>query len=429
MPVYEEVPWRINVFAGQVYSACGMRGWCFDNQRNFIFTTSTHQQELLNILRISGCLDYAYDHFAGQKLPFILSDSMGLMWLGEFFHQVEQNSLLFLFGPVFLSHASVKGIEASLSGMNLSVAVRSGLVRILQQIPVVPLAMLQQYALMMHFTITEETIRTGDILFQPARINNSGSRESVDLNKLEYYNIEEVRTVEQMLLQFVRDGNTNYRKVWEQIVGPLPQDNFQTGVPMREVKDTLLIFTALCSRAAIEGGLAPKTAKSMENHYISQLEKAETATELTLIQNAMMDDFTARVNQGKQNPQISQTVHQCFDYVKNNLLQDFSLADIARAVGYTEYYLTKKFQKETGIRLIDYIKDMRIDHAKIWLMSTSKSIQEISDQMHFGTRFYFSKVFRERVGMTPAAFRNKMRTAASGQTGRQGNDENDETES
>lgn len=412
LPV-EDVSVRINIFAGQVYSACGMRGWCFGADREYIFTTSAHQKELLAILGISGCLNYAYDHFASSLVPFILSDEMGLMWLGEFSTQPNQAGLLFLFGPVFHSHASVKNIETSLEDLNLSIAMRSGMVQILQQIPVVPLAMLQHYALMLHFTVTEESIRPAAILFQPARSSKAGSADSIDLQNLENLNIEDVRAIEQLLLQFVRNGNTNYRKVWEQVVAPLTNDKFQTGNPLRETKDTLLIFTALCSRAAIDGGLTPKTAKSMENYYISCIEKATSTTELTLINSAMLDDFTSRVSENRRNSKISQPIHQTFDYVKDNLLKNFALTDLAGAVGYTEYYLTKKFQKETGVRLIDHIKNMRIDLAKIWLVSTSKNIQEISDQLHFGTRFYFSKVFKERVGLTPAAYREKMRWPAS----------------
>ncbi len=73
-----DIPNRINFFSGQIYSACGMRGWCFDRTGKFIFTTSSHEKELLTMLEISGCLKYAYENFIDSKLPFILSDRIGL---------------------------------------------------------------------------------------------------------------------------------------------------------------------------------------------------------------------------------------------------------------------------------------------------------------------------------------------------------------
>ena len=81
-------------------------------------------------------------------------------------------------------------------------------------------------------------------------------------------------------------------------------------------------------------------------------------------------------------------------------------------MGYTEYYLSRKFQQEMGIRLLDYIKNVRLEYAKVWLLSTDKSIQEISEQLRFGTRNYFTRVFKEKTGKTPAAYRDENRGQA-----------------
>jgi AraC-like DNA-binding protein len=409
-----DIPNRINFFSGQIYSACGMRGWCFDRTGKFIFTTSSHEKELLTMLEISGCLKYAYENFIDSKLPFILSDRIGLTWLGEFSYDEDMPHLLFLMGPVFISTASIKGVESALAGMNISIPVRQGFTQILQQIPVIQLSMLLQYAIMLHFTLSEETIRSNSVQFQPIQVQEREVRESEGLKYLEdNMNNEQVRSVEQMLLQFVREGQSGYEANWQQVVPVDAVDNYKTGNPLRESKNTHIIFTALCARAAIDGGLSAVTAKSMENYYISMIEKISNVSELGEIHNNMMKDFISRVAEARRNPQISQTVHQCYDFVHENLLTEFTLEDIAKAVGYTEYYLTKKFYKETGIRLVDYVKDARIEHAKIWLQTTNKTIQEISEQMHFGTRNYFSRVFREKTGMTPAAYRERMRTAVA----------------
>ena len=302
----EDVPHRMNLLAGQVYSACGMRGWCFGADRQLIFSTSANQDELMTFLGISGCLRYAFECFLGSHRPFIVSDKIGLMWLGEFGHdELDSPKLLFLLGPVFLSHASVQSLESALVGMNLSVAMRSGMVHILQRIPVVSLSMLIQYALMLHFTITEEVIRSGDVLYQPASTGSKGDPIEINRQSLELMNNETVRSVEQILLQHVRDGNSNYWKVWEQVVGKRDSERQNLDRPFRETKDMLLIFTALCARAAIEGGLSPLTAKNLENHYVGLIEKAETQLDVVTAHKAMIDDFIKRVGQSKVNQQLS----------------------------------------------------------------------------------------------------------------------------
>ncbi len=405
----EDVARRILIYSGQVHAAAGMSGWCFNHQKNLLVTTSSHEEELHSVLKASACLDYAFDHYRSSDKPFVLSDSLGLVWLGEFSNRVDAQDLLFLFGPVFLNYASVSGLESNLQNMHLSVSMRSGIVQILHNIPVVPLSTLINNALMLHFTMTEEDIKSNDILFQTSPVD---SKSKLNPANLERYSSDQVRTVEQMLLQFVREGNTNYYKIWEQVVAPTDaSDDFETGNPIREMKDELLIFTALCSRAAIEGGLPASTAKSLENKYIGEIESANTATDLISTNSKMMDDFVTRVQQTHANPQISQTVNQCFDFIDANLLRDFTLDELAAAVGYTKYYLSKKFAKETGISLNEYIKKRRIDQAKIWLLTTGRKIQDISDDLHFGTRNYFSKVFFEQVGLTPAAYRAKRQSA------------------
>lgn len=131
-------------------------------------------------------------------------------------------------------------------------------------------------------------------------------------------------------------------------------------------------------------------------------------TELVSTREKMMEDFASRVRQCRTHPEISRVTQECCDYIQGNLLRPMELSDIAKEVGYSEYYLTKKFYKEMGVRLSDYIKDCWVGLSKVWLVTTQKSIQEISDQMHFGSRNYFSKVFREKVGMTPAAYREQL---------------------
>ena len=409
MVTYDDVKVRMLIYSGQVYSGCGMGAWCFGMEQEYYFTTNANENELLAVLRSSNSLAYAYKHFADSDKPFILSDSQGIMWIGEFARDEEHApALLFLLGPALFSKTSFSGIETSLANHNVTFATPANLLQVLQRIPIVPLSMLIHYALMLHFTITEETIRPAAILYQPARLSNVDIGQEIDVKNLAFLNVEQARSIEHMLLQFVKEGNINYKKTWDQLVAFDPHGSFHTGNPMREAKDSLLIFTGLSARAAIEGGLPPHTAKSVENQYITLIERAETATDLAELNTRLLDDFTSRVYQCKNNPLLSQAVHECMNYIQENLLQEFGLEDLAKAVGYTEYYLTKKFFKETGIRLTDYIKNARIEHAKIWLLTTSKSIREISDQMNFSSRNYFTRVFRELAGMTPAEFREKM---------------------
>lgn len=72
-------------------------------------------------------------------------------------------------------------------------------------------------------------------------------------------------------------------------------------------------------------------------------------------------------------------------------------------------FCSRKFQKEMGTRLSEYIRDTRLEYAKIWLLSTEKTVQEISEQLQFCSRNYFSRVFREKEGVSPQEFRDSAK--------------------
>lgn len=102
---------------------------------------------------------------------------------------------------------------------------------------------------------------------------------------------------------------------------------------------------------------------------------------------------------------FSRTVRECMGYVRMNYMKPLKMEDLARQCGCTEYYLTRKFMKETGMKLTDYIRSVRIDAAKVMLLASKKDIQQISEELQFGSRNYFDRVFRLQIGVSPAQYR------------------------
>ena len=318
----------------------------------------------------------------------------------------EGQGILTVIGPLFLSRTSIRQIEETLRSSSYSIRMRREMMRTLAEVPVISMSAVNQYAKILHYTLTSRPIQTSDFIYQDEatrRLTIGEERES----SVQYHSLERVVQDEKLILQAVKDGNLDYRQIMEQGSNYQPEISSNTGDVLRDGKNSVLIFTALCSRAAMEGGLPVATAKEIEMRYITEAEKCETITKLKSLKNLMLDEFVHKVRESKENPMISKTTQQCCDYIRTNVLRPLTVEEIAKEMGYTTYYFTKKFYKEMGIKVTDYIKQARIEYAKIALLTTKKSIQEISDSLQFGTRNYFSKVFHEIVGMTPAAYREK----------------------
>ena len=154
-------------------------------------------------------------------------------------------------------------------------------------------------------------------------------------------------------------------------------------------------------------GLSPEEAYALGDSYIQSAENAKTLDDLAPLGLMMYDDFVRRVHKCRTNPNLSQQVQKCVDYIEMNLDKKIRAADIAALVGYTEYYLTHKFKEETGLSVTDYIKFAKIERAKVLLKSTDQTVQDIAAALSFSTRNYFSRIFQEVTGQTPMEYREK----------------------
>ena len=86
-------------------------------------------------------------------------------------------------------------------------------------------------------------------------------------------------------------------------------------------------------------------------------------------------------------------------------MEELELKELAAMVGYTGYYLSRKFKKEMGVSVNAYIRAARLRQARILLTESRMSVQEISDRLHFCSRSYFADVFLKSEGISPNDYR------------------------
>ena len=78
---------------------------------------------------------------------------------------------------------------------------------------------------------------------------------------------------------------------------------------------------------------------------------------------------------------------------------------LAKRIGYTPYYLSRKFKEETGKGIKDYIKALRLEKAKTLLATTNMTVADIADELKFCSSSYFSSEFKSVFGILPQKYR------------------------
>ncbi len=97
------------------------------------------------------------------------------------------------------------------------------------------------------------------------------------------------------------------------------------------------------------------------------------------------------------------------EYIKNHYTEKITLDELADLEHISKSYLSRKFKQRTGLSVISYINQVRIERSKQFLMASGLGVNEIAYQVGFDSPKYFHRVFQELVGESPAAFRRKFR--------------------
>jgi AraC family transcriptional regulator len=103
-----------------------------------------------------------------------------------------------------------------------------------------------------------------------------------------------------------------------------------------------------------------------------------------------------------------QKLNRILDYINDHLDREVSLAELATTIDLSSYHFTRLFKQSMGIAPHQYLIERRIDAAKRLLATTHLSIADIAYQVGFSSQSHLTTLFRKRVGMTPAAYRNAL---------------------
>lgn len=372
--------------------------WCYSKKGTIFAAHKADQEVFQQAFAEFGGLQKAMEHRekAGSARPALIGSPIGLHW-AVIVEWERGGELTFVMGPVLFHPISREKLKKALQEDDVNHRKnlwKKRLAEIAARLPVMSRAVFTRYAVLMHNALNGDQLET-------SALHDEGREEAKqDWNS--------IYLAQRALLQMVSNGDINYQSTLQSSAASGGAAFHFLSAPLRQAKTSAVSFTALVCCAAIEGGLSPETAYPLEDSYLQTVEECRSTEELSSLVRAMYHDFIYRVHCRRENPEFSRTVQKCCDYIELNLDRKISAADLAALSGYSEYYLTERFKKETGLTVSQYVRFSKIERTRVLLTSTGLTIGEIADQLAFSTPSFFIRCFHEVTGYTPAQYRKRF---------------------
>ncbi|GLX66340.1 AraC family transcriptional regulator [Paenibacillus glycanilyticus] len=93
-------------------------------------------------------------------------------------------------------------------------------------------------------------------------------------------------------------------------------------------------------------------------------------------------------------------------YMTSRLTDSITLPQLAKHTGLSKQHLIYLFNKETGCPPIEFFLRLKMQRAGEMLALTSLNIKEICTEFGISDPYYFSRLFKKYMGVSPTQFRN-----------------------
>lgn len=138
------------------------------------------------------------------------------------------------------------------------------------------------------------------------------------------------------------------------------------------------------------------------NEYLNFKVRIEELMFLTL---ETCINFEEYINVNVDNFEIVKKARKILD--RKNITQPIRIGELCKIMNKTRYQLQISFEKVEGIGIFEYIQKRRMEYSKNLLITTNKSILEISNEVGYKNPSKFSKIFKKYYGILPSKYRNK----------------------
>ena len=134
--------------------------------------------------------------------------------------------------------------------------------------------------------------------------------------------------------------------------------------------------------------------------------QADTLAEMLIME--MVIEFVKMVTPARHSG-YSEYTQKAIDLIRENYMEHISLDTLAQQVHVSKYYFSHLFKEETGLTPANYLQQVRLSKAKELLRATTLSQDEICSKVGLYNSSYLSRLFRTHEKVTPDQYRRSWK--------------------
>ena len=116
----------------------------------------------------------------------------------------------------------------------------------------------------------------------------------------------------------------------------------------------------------------------------------------------------------REKPRLPEGIAAALAYIAKNFDRDLSVSALAAAAGMSLPAFYPAFKRYTGQTPVSYLTEFRLSRALKDILYTARPIGEAAEAAGFADPLYFSRVFHERYGCSPRAYRKQYLETMAG---------------
>lgn len=282
----------------------------------------------------------------------------------------------------------------------------------IKNIPIMSIDTFLHTVLFINFTLNKTKLRKENIVFYNKDPLNSTIQETFFAKNYDEKEDEILINnykVESELLRYIETGNIDGLRQFTERSKQVDIRSL-SGDGIRHLQNICLVTITLASRAAMKGGLPPTTAYLLTNIYTNQADSMKSPEELLALTTLVQEDFCTRTAAVHSNLTNDNMLNKAIEYVRLNTNRNITVYNVAEHVGFSYAYISKKFKKELGFNLSNFIRRCKLEESRELLTFTNKSISQISNYLCFSSQSHFQRAFKEQYHVTPQNYRKSNTT-------------------